>query len=304
MIVMMKVGMVGRMTRRLAGLLVLLLAGTVLAACGDGAGSRSEAADGRVRVTVPFYPLQFVAEQVGGDRVQVTNLTKPGAEPHDLELEPQALAEVTESDLMLYLSGFQPAVDDAVAAQSPHAFDVAEAADLTGDDPHFWLDPTRLAAVGDAVAEQLADVDPDGAEQYAAGAERLRGDLERLDGEMSAGLADCAVSELVTSHTAFRYLADRYGFEQVGIAGIAPDAEPSPQQVARVAETVRRTGVTTVYSEVLVDPAVAETVAAETGAQVAVLDPVEGITDSSAGRDYLAVMRANLATLQKGQGCS
>jgi zinc transport system substrate-binding protein len=296
--------MVVMMIRRLAGALAVLLAGTVLAACGDGGGQRGGAADGRVRVTASFYPLQFVAEQVGGDRVQVTNLTKPGAEPHDLELEPRALAEVTESDLLLYLAGFQPAVDDAVAAQSPHAFDVTEAADLTGDDPHFWLDPTRLASVGDAVADQLAEVDPDGAQAYAAGAQHLRGELEQLDDELSAGLADCAVSELVTSHAAFGYLADRYGFEQVGIAGIAPDAEPSPQQVARVAETVRRTGVTTVYSEVLVDPAVAQTVASETGAQVAVLDPVEGITDSSAGRDYLAVMRANLATLEKGQACS
>lgn len=296
--------MVVVMIRRLASALVAAVVGAApLAACG-GTSDEAAGADGTVGVAAAFYPLQFVAEQVGGDRVTVTNLTKPGAEPHDLELPPRSLAEVTEADLLVYLSGFQPAIDDAVSAQQPHAFDVAPAADLTDGDPHFWLDPTRLAAVGDAVADQLTEVDPDGARQYAAGAKQLRRQLEQLDAEMTAGLAHCAVHELVTSHAAFGYLADRYGFEQVGITGISPDAEPSPQQVARVAQTVRQTGVTTVYSEVLVDPAVAETVAAETGATVALLDPVEGITDASPGDDYLEVMRANLATLQTGQECS
>jgi zinc transport system substrate-binding protein len=107
----------------------------------------------------------------------------------------------------------------------------------------------------------------------------------------------------VTSHAAFGYLARRYGLTQVGITGLAPDAEPSPADLARVSRLVRREGVRTVYYETLVSPDVARTVASETGARTAVLDPVEGLTKASAGRDYLGVMRSNLAALRVGQPC-
>jgi zinc transport system substrate-binding protein len=282
---------------------------------GDGSAHAGRS-DGGVHVAVAFYPLEFVTHRVGGDRVDVTNLTRPGTEPHDLELDPRDVAGLTEADLVVYLSDFQPAVDDAVAAQGVDALDVAGPADLSlaaagdqhaGDqhavDPHFWLDPLRLAAVGDAVAARLAEADPPGAPAYRAGAQALHTDLAALDAELDAGLRSCAVTTLVSAHSAFGYLADRYGLTQVGIGGLSPDSEPDPRTLARVAELVADRGVTTVYAETLVDPAVAETVAAEAGARTAVLDPVEGLTDSSAGDDYLEVMRANLDTLREGQSC-
>jgi zinc transport system substrate-binding protein len=311
--------------KRLAVPSLAALVVVTTAACGSdpaptgGAGGGSAGLD----VAAAFYPLQYVTEAVGGDRVEVENLTTPGAEPHDLELAPRQVAQLGEADLAVYLSGFQPAVDDAVAAQAPAALDVAQEVDLVpaqhadehGDepadehadesvDPHFWLDPVRLADAGDAVAARLAELDPEGAQTYEANAARLREELQELDAELSAGLASCDVDILVTSHAAFGYLADRYGFTQVGISGLDPDSEPDPRAIAEVADLVRESGVTTVYSEVLVDPAVAETVAAEAGATTAVLDPVEGITDRSAGDDYPSVMRANLQTLREGQGCS
>ena len=98
-------------------------------------------------------------------------------------------------------------------------------------------------------------------------------------------------------------LADRYGLEVVGISGLSPSQEPDPAQLAEITALVRERGVTTVYTETLVDPAVAETVATEAGVRTAVLDPIEGLTDESAGSDYLEVMRANLATLREGQSC-
>ncbi|SHF91638.1 metal ABC transporter substrate-binding protein [Geodermatophilus nigrescens] len=308
----------------------------LLTACGSG-DDAAAASDG-VGVVAAFYPLQWAAERVGGDRVDVTSLTPPGAEPHDLELTPRDVASLTEADLVVYLQGFQPALDDAAAEAGDNTWDAGQAADLSltteehshegeseeehaehaeeeggeeehaeGEevtDPHFWLDPTRLADVGDALAERLAETDPDGAATYEENAAALRTDLEALDAEMQEGLADCAVSTLVTSHDAFGYLADRYGLEVVGISGLSPSTEPSPGQLAEISTLVRETGVTTVYTETLVDPAVAETVAQEAGVQTAVLDPLEGLTDESAGSDYLEVMRADLATLQEGQGCA
>ena len=286
----------------------------LLAGCGSSGGG-AQAADG-VDVVAAFYPLQWAAERVGGDRVDVTSLTPPGAEPHDLELTPQDVAALSETDLLVYLEGFQPALDDAAAEAGDAAWDAGQAADLTpatdGDDhgdgeavdPHFWLDPTRLADVGDALADRLGDVDPDGAATYKQNAAALRSDLEALDAEMEQGLADCAVRTVVTGHDAFGYLADRYGLEVVGVTGLSPSAEPSAAQLAEISALVRERGVTTVYTETLADPAVAETVAREAGVQTAVLDPIEGLTDESAGSDYLEVMRADLATLRAGQACA
>lgn len=298
---------------------------------GDAAGS-----DG-VQVLAGFYPLQWAAEQVGGDRVSVSALTPPGAEPHDLELTPRGVASIEDADLLVYLEGFQPALDEAAeTAGGDSAWDVGPAADLlSGEghshddehgedehdddehdddehghssdgavDPHFWLDPTRLADVADALADRLSEVDPDGAATYEENAASLRAELEALDAEMSAGLQDCAVGTVVTAHDAFGYLADRYGLDVVGISGLSPSQEPAAAQLAEISRLVADRGVTTVYTETLVDPAVAETVAQEAGAETAVLDPLEGLTDESAGEDYLEVMRANLATLQQGQACA
>ncbi|SDE88335.1 zinc transport system substrate-binding protein [Blastococcus fimeti] len=310
----------------------------VLAGCGGDDGGGGAGPDGdRLSVVAGFYPLEWAAERIGGDRIDVSSLTTPGAEPHDLELTPRDVAGVSDADLLVYLGGFQAAVDEAAESQAgDHAWDAAEAANLSltseghdhehegeeehaeeehaeeeghtegeeSTDPHFWLDPTRLADVGDALAEQLTELDPEGADTYEENAAALRADLESLDQEMSEGLSGCAVDTLVSSHEAFGYLGERYGLEVVGISGLSPSTEPSPAQLAEISALVAERGVTTVYTETLVDPAIAETVADEAGVRTAVLDPLEGLTDESAGDDYLAVMRANLAVLQAGQSCS
>jgi zinc transport system substrate-binding protein len=316
--------------RTRSGVVAALAATTlVLAGCGGADGGTGSEAE--LSVLAGFYPLQWATERIGGDRLSVTSATPRGGEPHDLELTPQDVAAVAEADLVVYLGGFQPALDDAVESEAgDRGWDAAESAHLSltveGEehghedehaeeeeghsheegsvDPHFWLDPTRLADVGDALAGRLAELDPDGADTYEQNAADLRSDLEALDGEMEAGLSSCSVDTLVTSHDAFGYLAERYGFEVVGIAGLSPSQEPSPDQLAEITELVRDRGVTTIYTETLVDPAVAETVADEAGVQTAVLDPIEGLSDASPGDDYLAIMRANLEVLEAGQSCS
>lgn len=293
-----------------------------LAGCGstDTSGSGS-ASDGRLPVTASFYPLEWATEQIGGDHVDVSSLTPPGAEPHDLELTPKQVGELNDAALVVYASGFQPAVDDAVSTAAPTTgFDVAPDADLTiaatGEDvapgapvdnavmdPHFWLDPVRFEAVALAIRDQLVSADPANAADYEAGADRLVAELTALDAEYQTGLADCDQTYLVTSHTAFAYLAQRYGLQQEGISGVNPDVEPSAATLRQITELVREKGITTIYTETLASPALADTVARETGATTAVLDPVGGLTDTSAGSDYLEVMRSNLATLEEGQQC-
>ncbi|MGI5523254.1 metal ABC transporter substrate-binding protein [Micromonospora sp. CA-259024] len=308
----------------------VLAAATALLALGAGAGCSTGGAAGadpqRVDVVAAFYPLQFLAERVGGDAVRVTNLAKPGAEPHDLELNPSQVGQVTEAELIVYLKGFQPAVDDAVAQNGgDRSFDVTSVQPLLdaaagghdhegageeehaeengGKDPHVWLDPTRLAGIGDQLAQRLGKADPDHAADYTARAAALRADLTTLDGEFRQGLATCQRREIVTSHAAFGYLADRYQLEQVGITGLSPDVEPSPQRLAHVIEEAKEHQATTIFFETLVSPKVAETIAGQVGAKTAVLDPIEGLAAGSNG-DYLSVMRTNLQTLQSALGCS
>jgi zinc transport system substrate-binding protein len=305
------------------------------AACGSDSGSGSGAADGSV--VTSFYPLQFATQQITGGKLPVTVLTKPGAEPHDLELAPQDIGGMTKARLVVYSDGFQPAVDEAVGlVDASKVLDVADVAKLVpaaadgadheaesgesaesadasaghdehdhgADDPHFWLDPSRYAAVAQAISARLSKDDPANAATYAKNTAQFVEKLSALDDEMRVGLRQCRVKELVTSHAAFGYLASRYGFQQRGITGVSPEAEPSAAALKAVGDLVRSTGVTTIYQETLVEPHFAETVASSTGAEVKTLDPIEGITTESAGADYFEVMRSNLATLRVGQECS
>jgi zinc transport system substrate-binding protein len=276
--------------------LFLLVIGIVIALVAGDGGS---AGGGRERVAASFYPLAFAASQIGGASVEVENLTPPGAEPHDLEPTPQDVEDIQSADLVLLLGqDFQPSLERAAGNASGEVIELLDTPglDLKAEDPHVWLDPRRFAAVGAAIGQAMGN-------QEAARSFVRR--LEALDREFRAGLSACRRRDVVTSHEAFGYLADRYGLRQVAITGISPDAEPTPGDVQRVIDVIRQTGATTVFTEPLVSPKLAQTVAAEAGGTTAVLDPLEGLTseEESAGDDYFTVMRRNLATLEDGLGC-
>lgn len=307
-------------------LLVLASVGTLLlSACGGattGADSGTQA-EGRLSVSAAFYPLAYAVERVGGDHVTISSLTKPGAEPHDVELTPKDVLTLRRADLVVYEKGFQPAVDEAVTQlEAGKGFDVSTSVDLsieaTDDghdhaaeehaegtvDPHFWLDPTRYASAVKAIADQLAAADSGNATAYKENAATFAAELTTLDNEFTEALKTCAQRDLVTGHAAFAYLADRYDLHQESIAGLSPDAEPDAAAMKELVEHIREHNVTTVYAETLVSKDLTETIAKEAGASVAVLDPIEGLSDASSGTNYLEVMRSNLATLTKGQGCT
>lgn len=306
-----------------------------LAACGDVGGSAGEEADAgseRLSVLVSFYPIEHLTSRVAGEHADITTLTSPGVDPHDVELTPRQVASVGSADLVLYTSNMQPAVDQAVQAEagdravdlSPHAdllmmgeavhehdgdHEHADADDHDGhdhgtEDPHFWLDPERYGQVARGIADELISLDPDNTTDYEANLELLLSDLEALDQEFAEGLAQCRSRELVTTHEAFGYLAHRYDLHQIGITGIAPESEPSPARLAEVTAQVSELGVGAIFAEPILTDAIARTVANETRADVLVLDPIEGITDASAGTDYAEIMRANLDALREGLDCS
>lgn len=280
-------------------------------ACGDGGGG-----DGRSQVVAAFYPLFEAAQRVGGDLVQVGNLTPAGSEPHDIELNSRQVDQIEDAAVVVFLGrGFQPALEKAAERAKGTKVDVLSAlGDLrpagAGDDkldvdPHVWLDPRLLKTIVGEVAGALSTADPTNRATYEANAGAYSRELDDLNAAFTTGLATCDRRVIVTAHSAFGYLAGRYGLTQEAIAGLEPESEPSPQRLADLARKVRADGTTTIFYETLVSPKVAESLAREAGVKTAVLDPLEGLTeaDAKAGRTYLSGMRDNLAALRQALGC-
>lgn len=263
-----------------------------------GCGSSSTTGGAR-KVVAAFYPLAYAAQQIGGRSVSVQNLTPANAEPHDLEITPRQVADVKSASLVLLLGhGFQPQVESAAG----HGKRVLRLLDTPGldrfpnNDPHVWLDPLRYALLVKRIGAALHR--PEATKAFVRR-------LHALDREYASGLAHCTRHEIVTSHEAFAYLGQRYHLHQVAITGLTPEAEPSPRDLQRTVDIVRKTHATTVYFETLVSPRLADTVAREAGAKTAVLDPIEGIAKDRQARgvDYFTIMRENLAALRRGLGC-
>ncbi|MET9757857.1 metal ABC transporter substrate-binding protein [Streptomyces sp. NPDC006372] len=279
-------------------------------------------------VVASFYPMAFLAQQIGGDHANVTSLTEPGQEPHDLEISTKQRAQLEEADAALYLKGLQPAVDEAVSQTGIKT--KIDAATLThledhgtgghthegeeghseghseeeehGRDPHVWLDPVKYAEIAQGVGKAFEKADPDHAADYKKNTEALVKKLNGLNSEFENGLKDTKTKVFFTNHAAFGYLAERYGLTQEAISGVDPESEPSAARVRELQQEARADGVTTVFYETLVSDKTAKTLARDANLRTDVLDPLEGITDRSRGDDYFQVMESNLKALQTAMG--
>lgn len=286
------------MTRKLP-LAVLSLGLFALSACGGGGDAEDNS---RRSVVTAFYPLTFIATAVAGDEADVSSITPAGVEPHDIELTASQVRRVSEADLLVYIGqGFQPAVDELVS-EVANTLDVltVRPPGARANDPHIWLDPILMAGITDTVADALSRIDPSNARTYRENADELVSRINGLDDRFSTGLSRCDRRTIVTTHESFGYLADRFNLEQVGIAGIDPDQEPSARRLDEVAKIVEEKGITTIFFETLLPEDLAETIAEETGAETAVLDPLESPPRTG---DYISAMRANLAALRTAMGC-
>jgi zinc transport system substrate-binding protein len=295
----------------------MALAAGVLSGCSNNGRAESS---GRTSVVASFYPMYEAAVRIGGNRVEVANLTPAGAEPHDLELTPKQVDQILDARVVLYMGlGFQPAVEDVVRGRDQgitlDLLKVVKAplrssgengeAPAGRPDPHVWLDPVLMGRLVAKIGDALIRADPEGRAVFERNASTYRPELEALDERFREGLSDCDRHVIVTAHAAFGHLAARYGLTQEPIAGVSPEAEPDPNRLADLAELVKREGVTTIFTEELVSPRVAETLAREAGVTTAVLNPLEGLTaeDRSAGETYVSVMDRNLQILRAALGC-
>jgi zinc transport system substrate-binding protein len=288
------------------------LAGIALAAALTLAGCQGPSGPARPLVVATVYPLWELTRQVAGDRAEVVSLVPPGVEPHDWEPSPRDVSLVHRATVFVHAGTGIDAWAGRLLVGLPARTRVIDAtrglSPLTQGarpDPHVWLDPVLARAQAHTIAEGLAQADPAGRPVYLEHTKALDARLDALDRAFAAGLHDCARREIVTSHAAFAYLARRYGLTQVPLMGLAPEAEPSPADLAAIVQTARRLRVTHVFFEPLVSPRLAQTLAREIGATPLPLDPIEGVSreQAAAGTDYVELMEANLANLRVGLGC-
>lgn len=286
-----------------------------LAACGsDSAGTSSTDA---VSVVAEAYPFAWIAEQVGGDYVDVATLVPANADLHTYEVSPKQITDLAAAALVVTTSGASPAADDAIEqAATGTVVDAAALIDLLPaspdehaeeedehgtTDPHTWLAIDQLPLVVSAVADALSAIDPDRAAEYTANAGDLEARLATLDGAYRTGLATCERDTVVVTHPAFGYVTNAYGLNQVGVSGFDEDTEPSPARLAEIGQIAQETGATTIFMANTSDPQVADALSTELGIATAVLNTLATATD---GEDYIALAEANLAALEAGLGCS
>ena len=290
-------------------LVIIVFGGMLFAAYKISAPTvaKKEPASQKIKITTSFYPLYFLASEIGRDLVEVTNITPPGAEPHDYEITTQDIFNMKSSKLLVItgnLETWAPKIEESLSGTTTIILSVGDvASDKT--DPHFWLSPKEFALAADKITQSLLILDPTNKDIYLQNAKILNKRLLGLDAKLKTGLANCETRDLVTSHDAFGYLANEYGLRQVSIAGISTEEEPSLKKLAEVAQFAREYKIKYIFFESLLSPKLSETIATEVGAMTMVLNPLEGLTDGEirAGFNYITIMEDNLANLKIALQC-
>lgn len=271
----------------------------------------------KIQVTASFYPLWYFATQIGGDKVEVKNITPAGLEPHDYEPTVKDIVYIQKSNLLIVHGGnFEPwfaKIKQNISGKTKYVevgndlskTNIADKNEQT-QDPHTWLDPIFAKLEAERIMQSLAQyADPVHAQYYQVNYNKLAEKFAQLDASYRKGLAHCMQKDFVTSHAAFAYLAQEYGLHQVSIAGLSPDEEPSSKKLAEIADYAKKNTIKYIFSERLVNTKFSETIANEAGAKTLVLDPLEGLSDDDIkqGRNYFTVMGDNLRNLQKALQC-
>lgn len=312
-------GIVHHMDRKIKVIIWLLLgaASLGLLALMVNNFQKPVARSNKLHVAASFYPLYFFSSQIGGERARVINITPAGAEPHDYEPTAQDIAQIERSKLLILNGGGFEAWGDSIkqnlnagntliltVGEGLTHLQAKEERESTTD-PHIWLSPPLAEEIVDRITQGFLKVDPVNRDYYRSNAASLKSDLAELDKEFRVGLRRCSEKNIVTSHAAFGYLASDYGLHQVPIAGLSPDAEPSPRQLADIIKFARRNKIQYIFFESLVSPKLSETIAREVGAKTLVLNPIEGLSDKevSQGKTYFSEMRNNLANLRTALQC-
>jgi zinc transport system substrate-binding protein len=283
----------------------------------------------KLKGVASLFPLQEFAKKVGGDKVQVVLLLPPGAEAHTWEPKPSDVVKISQADIFIYIGpSLEPWIDKVLRAVQNKKLRVLEASrglplikaeeaeEGTGHsrgarapekmDPHIWLDFALDQKIVEAIAAAFSGIDPTHAAFYKSNAGIYEGQLNELDQKYRQALGQCRHRQvLLSGHSAFAYLAKRYGLRQIALSGISPDAEPTPKKMAGVIETAHKTGIKFIYVEELVNPKLAQVLSKEAGVGVLILNAGHNLTPQQVKQKvtFLELMQKNLENLVKGLEC-
>lgn len=269
----------------------------------------------KLQITASFYPMYFFASRIGGNKIEVTNITPSGTEPHDYEPTPQDIIKIEESKLLVLNGDVEPwanKIKENLRAKKVQVITAGQ--DLTTQkvtengvleiDPHVWLSPNRAKIESQKIATALEKIDPANSAYYKNNLTNLENELDKIDTNYKTGLRNCILRSFVTSHAAFGYLASDYNLTQIAISGLSPDAEPSLKELAQIADFAKKNNVKVIFFEALVNPKLSETIASEVGAKTLVLDPIEGLPiQEGITTNYLTLMANNLQNLRIALQC-
>ncbi|WP_214821796.1 MULTISPECIES: zinc ABC transporter substrate-binding protein [unclassified Exiguobacterium] len=316
----------------------------LLGACGNTEGDNAtESTDDQLTVYASTFALKSMAEEIGGDRVNVEMVIPPGADPHTYEPTSKQMTQIAEADLFLtighdlepYVESMEKSLEGQNVAFVKTAEDVTllDAADTVhvheedghsedehaheeeghsedeqaheedghdhGQyDPHVWLDPMNAVSMAEAVEAAFSEEAPDYKDEFAERLSAFKDEANALDAELKSAVENGSKSELLVTHAAYGYLAERYGFEQLPIAGLTPSEEPSQQALKRIIEEARLHDLNYIAFEDTVTPKVAEVVKQEIGAESVTIYNLESVTKEQMDKSYFDLMRENVKALE------
>lgn len=259
--------------------------------------------DGRISVVATIYPLAYLASDL--DPVaDVTTIVGPELEPHDYSPTIEDAKKIHDAELLIVNGGVDAWIDNASLERNFPTISVLEMLSYPPSDPHVWLDPVLMQSIVRSIGGQLELIDPTRAEVIRDNVTKKITILQKIDDDYRVGLASCQIREIVSSHDAFNFLAKRYGFTVYGIAGFSLENESSASKLVELTNLIRSHHVTTVFFEELVNPALAKTLANETGVKTDVLDTIESLASEEKARmEYPGIMESNLTKLRTAMLC-
>ena len=275
----------------------------------SASSTQTEETSSKLKVMTSFYPMYDFASKVGGDKVEVTNMTPAGTEPHDWEPSAKDITQLEKADVFIYNGAdMEHWTDDVLNTLDSKEITVVEASkgiDLLKEgksyDPHVWLNPLNAKKEMENIKDALVKADEKNKDYYEKNYETYAKKFDTLDSEYSTALSNVKNKNLIASHEAFGYLCEAYGLKQIGIEGLSPDSEPDAAKMKEIIRFAKKNNVKTIFFEELVSPKVSKTIAKELGAEAKVLDPIEGLSEDQQelGADYFSVMESNLQTLKE-----
>ena len=306
-------------------LLAFLTSSLILAGCSNAAEDSQPASESLTSIVTGSFAVAWLASTISDGCAVVTDLAPSGGDAHDLELTASQTASILDADLVIPVDGLQPAFDAVAESKTSGVFDIldlldpltaADHADEDGHedhadedghedhgllDPHFWLDPKRVSDAAGFLGAEISKLSADCATKVEVTVPAVQAQLEDLTQEFETSLATCSSRTIVVSHEAFGYLADAFNLEQIGVAGLDPEGEPSAARLKEVIDLANSLGVSAVFTESTVNPDVAQTLADALEVGILTLDPLE---IASVSKDYISLMQTNLEALRSGLNCS